>query len=136
MQTRVKRWCLGRVVCDLMHHCVEPGARARLQDFIRHWSCLRYCEIFLFLNTSIAQQFLDRQIRLLIPKPTAKLHHIRLLETRFFKRLLLLKDFLCSSICKHRSMRHDNHALEILCDEIHIMKNRNRCGSSRKLSDS
>lgn len=35
LQIRVRRWCLDRVVCGLMHHYVEPGARAYLQDFIR-----------------------------------------------------------------------------------------------------
>ena len=35
LQTRVKRQCLDRVFCDLMHCYVEPGARASLQDFTR-----------------------------------------------------------------------------------------------------
>ena len=35
LQTRVRRRCLGRVFCDLMHRYVEPGVRTSLQDFTR-----------------------------------------------------------------------------------------------------
>ncbi len=37
-QTRVKRQCLGRVFCDLMHCYVEPGARESLHDLSREQS--------------------------------------------------------------------------------------------------
>ncbi len=51
-QTRVRRWCLGCVVCNLMHHYVRsayrgsasdasadlPGARASLRDLFAGWS--------------------------------------------------------------------------------------------------
>ena len=48
MQTRVRRRCLGRVFCDLMHHYVEPGARARLHDLSSCRSRTRYQILDLF----------------------------------------------------------------------------------------
>ena len=60
-QTRVKRQCLGRVFCDLMHCYVEPGARASLHDFTREQSLCKCSE-----NSEISYKFIFASISLLL----------------------------------------------------------------------